>query len=264
MSHPLHDTYDQLRAVSSYMRVSFTPPAPHHFTITQWVDETSGVLDYLYDHIRTQRHCDDKHYLGMAILDTTWLTTMSSLACVYVAQRFPDLSHDNVFYVVDDNSYLREIILLKPHFYALDTDPDRNHPDCIGTFPTFEALRNHARAQIEAHVAPLIPVIKHKTTLGKRAMWSGIADRCAQIIMTVQNLMGTRDICEQEIANFLGNSQLKGRTGIQWVEKDDQQHPFLARGACCLSYKLDGYEYCRTCPILSRMEREAKLRETLP
>ncbi|HRF96891.1 MAG TPA: hypothetical protein PLZ51_16905, partial [Aggregatilineales bacterium] len=116
-----------------------------------------------------------------------------SLACVYVAHRLPDLSHDNVFYGVKEDSYLGEIILLKPHFYALDTDPDCHHPDCIGTFPTFEALRDHARAQIEAHVAPLIPVIQRKTTLGKRAMWSGIADRCAQIIMTVQNLMGTRD-----------------------------------------------------------------------
>jgi len=263
MSNPLITTFDQLRAVSSYLNVTFTSPTSDQFTVSGWIDDQTGIFARLQETIRTRRHCEDRQYLGMAILDTTWLTTMSSLACLYAAQRFPDLSHDNVFYRVNEESYLREITLKNPYFYALATDPDANHPDCIGTFATFEALRDHARSQLEAHIAPLIDVIKQKTSLGKRAMWSGVADRCAQIIMTVHNLLGKMDACEAEIAHFLEGSPLKGKTGIQWVTKDDRQHPFLARGACCLSYKLDKYDYCRTCPLLNAKEREAKLLETL-
>ncbi|MBZ0316210.1 MAG: (2Fe-2S)-binding protein [Anaerolineae bacterium] len=58
-------------------------------------------------------------------------------------------------------------------------------------------------------------------------------------------------------------SPLRGKTGVIWIEHHGHPHPFLQRGACCLSYKVPEYGYCSTCPLLSQEEREQRLRQHL-
>jgi ferric iron reductase protein FhuF len=262
--HPLIETLERLHAVVPYLHVEFgQPDDASWFSLADCLTPETGIFTRWMHHISGTRQTKDRPYLGMAMVDNTWLTVMTGLGVLYFAQRVPSLSADNVWYRMNDNSYVDTITLRKPVFYALESDEFAQHPDCIGTVATFDELRAIARREIEQHVAPLIELANAQTKMGKRALWSSVADRCATLIITAQKMMGQAQQADAEVAYFLATgSPLKGKTGVMWVEKGEQCEPFLLRGGCCLSYKLD-YGYCRTCPLLSLPERHEKLREVM-
>lgn len=255
------ETLARVRQTASFVNVTFGIPdgAEWQSYAALLTDEVS--VERWLATIRHANHTTDRHYQGVTLVGAAWLPITAVLSALYTAERVPIIAPEQVWLHFSEYGFLDAVMLATTRYFALESDVEAQNDPNATLFPTFEALRDAARQQIEVYSQPLIELAYRKTSFGRRAGWSTVADRCAQTIITALKRTGCGDQAENELKAFLNGSPMQGKTGVLWVDKDDQCEPFLGRGACCLSYKLPSdYGYCSTCPLLSIEERRERLR----
>lgn len=256
-------TFEKLRSIYSAIQVEVG------------VSDTTGWLTFenlwqaphhqeLLARLRTRYQMSDKHFLAASLLNQyNWLPITAAIGSYYLDQRMPDITPENLLWQFDEQGFVERIGLREGRFYALPTDAEAEAAGCI--MPTLSDLQDVFHLSLNAHMQIVVEALRASSGIGKRALWGMVADRIGGLVIYIAELMEREELCESEVQAWVGveGSQLRGKTGVIWMEHHEHPHPFLQRSACCLSYKVPEYGYCSTCPLLSEEERKERLRQHL-
>lgn len=194
----------------------------------------------------------------------SWLLAAVGVGAYLTDRRVPWLAPAAVMVRFGDEGHAAELALLADRFTVLPTDPAAGHPAAT-VVADEDGLRDAMRAEIEAHLAPLVDAVRAQAPLGRRALWLAAADNCAWSV--VHHAAGDADGagCRAEVAALTqaARSPLRGRTRVLEVAWNERRERFVARGSCCLSYKLAEGAHCANCPLLPPEEQERRLRADL-
>lgn len=197
----------------------------------------------------------------------------AAAVAAYLAEgRAPDLAPANVAlrlgtYTWSDGEASGEaerlaVRLLGGRFAALPDDPAAGHPDAL-VLPDSCALRAWLRAGLEAHLAPLFTAVTARTGLGARAQWSLAADALAALFLAAGRCLGDEARAQAEglaLIQAPGSPLHNPRTSYVTVEAAGCCETFVARGGCCLFYRLAPGGNCATCVLRPAAERDERLR----
>lgn len=190
-----------------------------------------------------------------------WTMSCLAVATYLTHRRLPDLCLSNVAIRLDDTGQISRMALVSGRFWTTTSDPEADHPDAmIATGDSIDLAR--LRAELELHFAPVIDAVRAQAPLGKRAMWLSLADDCAWCLLEFSNRLNLPGDRAAEIALLTQgpDSQLRGGTRLTVISANGADHQFVARGSCCLSYKLPNDEKCISCPLQKPDERNERLR----
>lgn len=266
MTPPQHlsltELFERLMAVNSYVKVAVGEP-----TGAGWFSPADllegGALAEVLAQQAAHAPCQDKHYLAASFISyVSFQLVTATVGCYMSLNRLPDLQTDNLRFHFDENGNHDRLAFCRPTIYGLPDDPDAGHPDLI-VLEDKDALQTLFRSQLEALFSPLVDALKAYSGMGKRGLWGIITDRIGGILIYAAQLLGRQDECEAEIEALLRitGSPLNTKTGVLRLEHQGHHEAFLERAACCLSYKVEAYGYCSTCPLVKAPERERRLRE---
>jgi hypothetical protein len=263
--HPLAATVARLTGLSDHLQVRLGSPAGRGWVrAAEFLDPQSPHLAAAEARIGAKYHTDSrKIQAGWSFAYYNWPIIAVGVAGYLAERRVPDLAPGSLALHLDDHGGFDGIALLSRRFAALPDDPAAAHPDAL-VLPDSDALRDELRASIEAHMAPLVEIVRARAGWGRRALWANVADRLAHATIWLSQTLGCDHAsCRSEVAALVGAPPLKGHTGVQEVERDGRRELFLKRGGCCLAYTLPAHGYCATCPLLSDAERARRLREQM-
>jgi hypothetical protein len=257
-------TLHTLCAANSYLKIhTGVPWGEDWFTSQDLLAPTGNLLDDLLTTILTTHQSTDKRFGAMSFVNGYWLMTAVAFGSYYLAKRVPCLDHTNIaFHMNRVDGHIDEIAVLSERFYCLPEDPAATDPQAV-VLPDDDALGRTLRESLEAHLTPVVNLLRTRSPIGTRALWAAAADNCAYVIIMATTLLQQAERCDDEITRLIQvmGSPLKGKSGALWVEHEGQCQPFLKRGSCCLSYTLPaGYGYCATCPLLKEAERVERLK----
>lgn len=256
-------TFEKIRSHADYIKISVGEPDTEGWLTFDELWRSSHLNDLL-GRLRTRYQTTDKHFLAASLLNqSNWMFLAAAVASYYLDQRVPDLSPQNLMWRFSEEGFIEAVALRENSFYALPTDPDAEFASRV--VPTMNELRQLLRADVDAHMEIVTPVLKGSSGIGKKALWGMVADRIAGMVIYLTELTSQVQLCESEVQAWIGveGSQLRGKTGVIWLEHHGDPHPFLQRGVCCLSYKVAEYGYCSTCPLIPEEAREQRLRQHL-
>ncbi len=126
------------------------------------------------------------------------------------------------------------------------------HADVV---PDYSTLRETFRQQVEAHMAHVIPVLRAQSSLGTRALWITVADRCAGFLYWANHLKP--DLVRREtvladvpaLVQVAGSPMANKLTRVEETCTADSPALRLRRGSCCLNYRRPEGKLCESCPI---------------
>ncbi|HML23437.1 MAG TPA: IucA/IucC family C-terminal-domain containing protein [Aggregatilinea sp.] len=182
-----------------------------------------------------------------------WTVAAVALGCVVVDGRLPDLSFENVALHYDDGRMLG-VAFMNGRFTALPDDAAAGDPHA-DLVPDRAALLESFRQQIEAHMARVVPVLRAQSSLGTRALWITVADRCAGFLYWANQLKPDLLPREAVLADLPALIQVPGSpmanklTRIEDTCAADGSTLTLRRGSCCLNYRRPGGDLCESCPL---------------
>jgi ferric iron reductase protein FhuF len=140
--------------------------------------------------------------------------------------------------------------------------------------PTSRAQRRDQvlRAALSAHMAPLITLIHRITGLSKEIMWGNVGNFCADLYdrLAADPELAPSARMQEDREAVLGAEAAPWTAGknplfrsISYLELPTGagQCTVRVRRTCCQRYKLQGMEYCYTCPVLTMAERAALLQK---
>lgn len=200
-----------------------------------------------------------------------WYVPAAAIACYLAESRIPDFTPENISlrystYTWHDGGESGEaeridVRFLSGRFAALPGDPATNHPD-VTILPTTAALRDRLRAQVVAHLTPLIAQVYQRTRLSQRGQWHLVADACAALFLYAGRALGNEAEGQIEGLAFVkaAGSPLHNRhTGYITLEAAGQCETFRTRGGCCRYYTLPGSDKCTICVLRPAEERNQLL-----
>ncbi|MDI1461640.1 (2Fe-2S)-binding protein [Catellatospora sp. KI3] len=127
--------------------------------------------------------------------------------------------------------------------------------------PADEAYRTAAR-DVVAALGPVFEAIRARTRIGRPAMWGGLGDMIAAAAVDQARYRGTDPGVAWHGAQRLVDAiaehapQVRARRSLVVIA-----HPgpagFVARGTCCLDYRVGG-DYCTRCPLRTPEDRLAR------
>ena len=171
-----------------------------------------------------------------------------TFACFVVERRVPDLSRSKVWMRLGENGDIENVAWKGRCFAALPEDPDASHADCI-VLLNREALREHMREQLTAHLTPLVEAISAYSSLGKPGLWEIAAEYTAFAFVALGELLGDETFGAEESRAFSSTrSRLSVRRNFIPIEHIGTTHYLLDRISCCLYYQVEGGKYCHSCP----------------
>lgn len=171
-----------------------------------------------------------------------------TFAFFVVEGRVPDLSPDQVWLRIGENTDIQNLAWRGRRFAALPDDPDASHPDCM-VLPTRQALREYMREQLTSHLTPLVDTISTYSSLGKPGLWEIAADYTAFAFVALGELLGDEAIGMKESQAFSAQrSRLSVRRSFILIEHLGTTHYLLDRVSCCLYYQVGDGKYCHSCP----------------
>lgn len=171
-----------------------------------------------------------------------------TFAFFVVEGRVPDLSPDQVWLRIGENTDIQNLAWRGHRFAALPDDPDASHPDCM-VLPTRQALREYMREQLTSHLTPLVDTISTYSSLGKPGLWEIAADYTAFAFVALGELLGDEAIGMKESQAFSAQrSRLSVRRSFIPIEHLGTTHYLLDRVSCCLYYQVGDGKYCHSCP----------------
>jgi hypothetical protein len=116
------------------------------------------------------------------------------------------------------------------------------------------------RAELTAHLEPLIAELRNRLPLGTRALWLIAADAFASAFVAAGELLDLQQEAVERIRSLIldpRDSAFRGNTGFFTVTVADAPHTVVRRGSCCQSFRVDG-EFCATCPRVPLVEQRRR------
>jgi hypothetical protein len=262
-AHSLASTFETLGALSSYLKVRVEQPEGEGWLpATNLSDSATSYHATLRARIGARYSTTDRHFIAMTLFSNAmWQVVVAGFASYLVARRVPDLRRANIALHWDEHGWAETLALASGRFAALPDDPAIGHPD-LDVLPDRDTLRGRLIEHLVGDFLP--PLVDHLSAispLGQRVLWSVVADRCAGTIIWLCEELGLQSICRAEVDALLQAVPHGNKTGILTIDHNGQQHMFLRRGTCCLSYKTPAHDYCSTCPLLPEDERVRRLRD---
>jgi hypothetical protein len=269
---PLADTVARVRALDEYLVAEVAPieegwhPAtalahPDSTLLAEWL--ARSVAEYP----GAERRVAGSFFFGSYV----WYLSLAAAGCYLADRRVPDLAPTNVAVRMSRYTWREgeasgeaervEIRFLARRFAALPDDPAARSPEAL-VLPDAPALREWLRAQLEAHLAPLIDAIVKRTRLGKRAQWNLAADSAAAAFLHMGQSLGLAEHAMAEGLAFVrapGSPLLNRDTGYVTLEQEGRCESFRQRGGCCLYYKVSPGNNCSTCVLRPEAERNQML-----
>lgn len=246
----LTDTLAHLKTLIPSIDIRVGPPQDSDWVSYADLWQSDGtVLAEMLGRLSAKYSLTHKHFLAASLLNHySWIPITLGMASYYIDHTAPNLSPSNLLWRFNEEGIVTAIAVLDPQ---------------VTTLPDNDALRANLRVQFEQHMTEVVNTLWATNRIGKRALWSLLADRIAGLVLYV--LHDQPDLCDTEVEAWVGqtSSPFRGKTGIIWLDHQPHPHPFLKRGACCLSYHVPEYGYCSTCPILPDEERMARLQAHL-
>ena len=254
-------TLDPLRRVAPHLDVRLDPSMREGddgwCTPAALIRDEARGLAALLDCARAVEGCDDRHLLALTAANVCTMPLIAAAVgpCL-AAARLPDLDPAHVLVRFDPGTLRGGLCLLSTRYVALADDPvarDDGEAELVGEM---RLLRDRCRRAIEVYAAPLVDALHGRTGIGRRALWSSIADNIADVVIVATKALGRVSTCEAELRGLihiagspLASTSAKGVTGVSWIEQDGRREPFVKRGACCLQYRRPDHEYCANCPV---------------
>ncbi len=274
MSHPLQTSLNRLQQISTYLKAETGLPQTEGWhSPAELFASNSSKLNHLIAYVQTTYQTDSPEIVASALLNGyQWIVIVPALACYLSERRVPDLSLNNVrvrFDEATEPDFADKINYRHGRFWVLPDDPAAQHPDVI-VLPNLEALRLQLRTSIESHLDWVLTQLQGVICVRSSTLWRTVADRCAgTIIWLGQELNGCfdqPDRIEAEVAAFIqapGSALRNQRTGILKITYQDYTRLFLRRGSCCYAFRTPEHNYCATCPLQPRDQRERRLLERI-
>ncbi|WP_119070062.1 IucA/IucC family C-terminal-domain containing protein [Aggregatilinea lenta] len=215
--------------------------SPHLPRLVRTVGATSGT--------------DDRQVAVSFFLNGyAWLVAVVGLGCLLAEGRVPDLTFEDVALRFDEQGNAAGMALSNGRFLALPQDRDADHHRAT-IVPDRGALRDAFRHEIEAHMAHVIPALRAQSSLGTRALWITVIDRCATFLYWANHLkpdLVSRETVRDDVAALAhvpGSPMANKLTRLDPVDTPDGPALALRRGSCCLNYRRPDGELCDSCPI---------------
>ena len=125
----------------------------------------------------------------------------------------------------------------------------------------WHACRTRFRADLTAHLEPLIAQLRNRLPLGRRALWLIAADAFASAFVAAGELLDVQDEAVERIRGLIldpRDSAFRGGTGFFTVTVGGRPHTVVRRGSCCQSFRVDG-AFCATCPRVPAVEQRRRV-----
>ena len=125
----------------------------------------------------------------------------------------------------------------------------------------WHACGTQFRADLTAHLEPLIAELRNRLPLGRRALWLIAADAFASAFVAAGELLDLRQEAVERIRSLIldpHDSAFRGKTGFFTVTVAGRAHTVVRRGSCCQSFRVDG-EFCATCPRVPLLEQRRRV-----
>ena len=192
-----------------------------------------------------------------------------AIAAYLTERRVPDLSPENVWVRLEEDPAATTDEVLTAFawrgrvFAALADDPEAGHPDCV-VLSSREALCDHLREEIIAHLTPMIQALRACSSFGSAGLWALASDTTASTFTWIGELLGDPSIGLEESRAFnAAPSPLHRKRDFIHVEHCGLMCDMVDRTSCCLYYKVEGGEYCTSCPHRPPEERVERVRARL-
>ena len=266
--HPLTQTLARISQITDYFK--------SQLGVTQtagWVEPTalfapsSGKLRELRADAQKLLKTKSHNIIGSTLLQGYhWPIIVAPIGCYLLDKRAPDLALDNLRVRLGEEGGVEQIALVAGRFAALPDDPAASHPDAY-VVPDVDALREHLRTSLEAHLGWVIEQLGMQVGTKPRGLWLDVADRCAStLIWLMQEIAANVAIAdiEREIDALLrvSDSPLNHKkVGLFTLNYDGKTKAFLDRASCCYWYRMEDAngDCCTTCPRRPREERNERL-----
>lgn len=209
------------------------------------------------------------YFLG----EYSWYVPDAVIAAYLAERRVPDLSLKNLAlrsrtYTWHEGAESGEaeridMRLLNGRFACLPDDPAAAHPDAT-VLPDADALHEHLRVSLEAHLTPLIERVHLLTRLGHHAQWCLVADSVAALFLHKVRALNDEAGGKAEGLAFIKAAEApmnNPNTSYISLHYLDHRATFRARGGCCRYYTVSktGKDYCSTCVLRKPEDRDARL-----
>lgn len=265
--HPLEQTFARFATLDERYRSQLrTEPddQPGWLSMTELASAETTHLDDILARVRSHRPSDSRQPAVTLWFGHYAFAMMAvAIGCYLTEQRVPDLTSDNIWTRFNTDGDPEVFAWRGRVFSALEDDPQASHPDCI-VLPSQDALREHLRNCVIEHLAPIVEALRTFSSIGKPALWALAADSSASAFTWIARLMGNQSIGVEEARMFNAAPSLlyRKRDFIQ-VEHCGLNHAMTDRLSCCLYYKVEGGNYCTSCPHRPHDEKIARIKKIL-
>lgn len=264
-AHPFVSTVERISTIKAYLDVQLGRPVDAGWTpTTDLLAAVSPRREELLQRLHRRYKTTDRHFVAMTFFGGyLWHVVVAGSASYLVDGRVPEITPANVALRWDAEGWAGTLALLEGRFAALPDDPAAGHPD-VTVVADRDALRAYfAERIVRDYAAPMIDTLSATSPLGKPALWGAVADRCAATMLWLGQKLGQAATCRDDATALLEAVPYKGKGAVLTVEPGGRAEMFLKRCACCLAYRVDGHDYCLTCPLLSSEEQVRRLRDQM-
>lgn len=266
-THPITATLARLATVDEHFRTQLlTEPdaEPGWLSTATLIAPGASHIDELLAHVAA-------HYKAESLQPAVSLwfghhafgVMAVAIACYLVEGRVPDLTPENVWLRFEEDGDLGAFAWRGHNFAAMKDDPDAGHPDCI-VLPSRDALREYLRASIIAHFIPIIDALRTRSSFGKPGLWALASDSSASAFTWVAEMLGDVSLGLEEARMFgAAPSPLQRKRDFIHIEHCGLSYEMPERISCCLYFKVEGGEYCSSCPHRPQEEQVERIKSWL-
>lgn len=226
-------------------------------------DVGDGTLDSLLADVGRQWGTAERRVQASFLIGGyAWYAVAPVLAAYLLERRVPSLAQDNVAVWLDPADGPGRLALGSDRFTAVATDPAAGTRS-VTVVPDEDTLRDALHDEIVGHMTPLIAAFRARTPLGMRAQWLEVADRVGSALHHAGERSGTEAAAIREadaLVHRPGSPLNSPRSRFAMYEHLGERRVVKLRGACCLSYRIDGHAYCMSCPLVDEAERAERVR----
>lgn len=188
-----------------------------------------------------------------------WALSVRAVGTLLFGARIPAMAADEVAFEFAAGDATITGAAFAGGAYGIPGDGAEGDPSLV-VLAGEDALLDRLRAELQAHLTPVLEAIAAATGRPLRALWRSAGDRLGGAFLWLGEVVGMR-----ERAWDLGTrcmergGPLAVGAGFRIVEHAGIVEPTRNRRSCCLIWRAEGQTTCFTCPLTTEGERHARL-----
>lgn len=219
--------------------------APGWFAPGELLDGSGRLADMLAT-VRPLYEIDEPAFIAANFSRIwAWYLLLVPLAGYLTADCVPDASPGNVQLRLGEHGYVDQVRLLEARG-LVSSDRDTLRAELV-------------RVSVIEHLEPLIAALRPHARMGLPALRLIITDTVIGALLHLVEELDLNVDVDAEVEAFLQLLPARGKTGVIWIDHQEERYPFLNRGGCCLYFRVPEQEYCAACPHRPYEQRVARL-----